>query len=149
MMGRSVGMEGEPQDLGEKSSSQTMEGKAESHTDHLYHHLGHHGLRCSGRGWVLRLRLWRSEDSGWLCGDRLRGHRSRGSQAERGAPQTRECGRWPRPTGKARHHCWGGLEEGDCHRNIFLCAHVGSWAVGHLLHRLGAAGANCCSRLGL
>ena len=30
-------------------------------TDHLYHHPGYHSLRCSGRGWVLRLRLQRSD----------------------------------------------------------------------------------------
>ena len=31
-----------------------------THTDHLYHRPGHHSLRCLGRGWKLRLRLWRS-----------------------------------------------------------------------------------------
>ena len=30
----------------------------ESHRDHLHHCPGHHSLRCSGGGWVLRLRLW-------------------------------------------------------------------------------------------
>ena len=34
--------------------------QSESHTDHLYHLPGHHSLTCSGRGWVLRLRLQRS-----------------------------------------------------------------------------------------
>ena len=34
--------------------------ESESHTDHLNHGPRHHSLRCSGRGWVLRLRLQRS-----------------------------------------------------------------------------------------
>ena len=32
----------------------------ESHTNHLYHHLGHHGPRHLSGGWELRLRLQRS-----------------------------------------------------------------------------------------
>ena len=35
----------------------------ESRTEYLHHHPRHHSLRCSGRGWVLRLRLWRDSDS--------------------------------------------------------------------------------------
>ena len=31
--------------------------QSESCTDHLYHHPGHHSLRCLGGVWVLRLRL--------------------------------------------------------------------------------------------
>ena len=34
--------------------------QSESHTDHLNHRPGHHSLRCSGRGWALRLRLCRA-----------------------------------------------------------------------------------------
>ena len=34
--------------------------QSESHTDPLNHCPGHHSLRCSGEGWVLRLMLWRS-----------------------------------------------------------------------------------------
>ena len=52
------------------------------------------------------------------------------------APQPRR--RRPGPSGEARHHYGGDLEEEgwDCHRNIFLCACAGSWVgVGHLLHR--------------
>ena len=34
--------------------------ECESCKDHLNHRPGHHSLRCLGRGWALRLRLWRS-----------------------------------------------------------------------------------------
>ena len=34
--------------------------QSESRTDNLNHWPRHHSLRCSGRAWVLRLRLWRS-----------------------------------------------------------------------------------------
>ena len=34
--------------------------QSESCTDHLKHCPGHHSLRCLGKGWVLRPRLWRS-----------------------------------------------------------------------------------------
>ena len=34
--------------------------QSESSTDHLNHWPGHHSLRCSGWGWALRLRIWRS-----------------------------------------------------------------------------------------
>ena len=69
-----------------------------------------------------------------------------------GTIQPRMCGRRPGPTGKARHHCWGGPEEEgqDCYRNAFLCTHMGSWVTGCLLHRkMLGAGANRCSHLGL
>ena len=41
----------------EKSAA---EEKSESRLDHSYHLPGHHRLRHSGKGWVLRLRLQRS-----------------------------------------------------------------------------------------
>ena len=55
-------MEGNLKSLSKKHSSQTEEGKAEreSLTDHCYHCPGHHSLRHSEGGWVLRLRLQRS-----------------------------------------------------------------------------------------
>ena len=37
-----------------------MEKQSDSHTDHLKPRHRHHCLRCSGGGWALRLRLWRS-----------------------------------------------------------------------------------------
>ena len=33
--------------------------QSESHTNHLHHCPRNHSLRHWGRGWVLRLRLWR------------------------------------------------------------------------------------------
>ena len=50
----------------------------------------------------------------------------------------REPRRRPGPAGETKHHCWDGREGGgvDCHRNIFLCAHMDSHVVGYLLHRL-------------
>ena len=52
---------GEPQSLKEKCSCKTGEGKPKRATQTIVTiALGHHSLRHSGRGWVLRLRLWRS-----------------------------------------------------------------------------------------
>ena len=48
--------------------------QSESHTDYLNLQSGHHSLRSSGRGLVLRLRFQRSvsERGLGLCGDSLR-----------------------------------------------------------------------------
>ena len=60
-MGRPAKMEREPQSLGEKCSSWTEEGKAEREPHRPSVPLpGHHSLRCTGRGWTLRLKLRRS-----------------------------------------------------------------------------------------
>jgi len=50
-------------------------------------------------------------------------------------PQLREHGRKLGPAGEVSPHCWG-EEEGDvwdCHRNIILCACMGSPGAGYLL----------------
>ena len=46
----------------EKSTAAGLRTKKQSErcTNHLNHWHRHHSLRCSGGGWVLRLRLWRS-----------------------------------------------------------------------------------------
>ena len=96
----------------------------------------HNSLRCLGRGWTLRLSLWRSVPGKELGLAVWRQPEGLGSSApppgewSATAEGTQEekawaCGRSKLPLfGRARG---GGA---DCHRNIFLCTRAGSWTQG-------------------
>ena len=136
-------MEG-PQSHQEKCSSWTEEGKKrKSYTDYLYHHLGHHSLRCLGGGWALRLRLWRSVP-GRSLGLALWGargarelyvmgwgveHPSQGILGGGFGPQRSKVAL----LGRAR----GGGE--DCHGTLFPCTLTSSKRVGYPWHRMWVA----------
>lgn len=65
--------------------------QSESCTDHLNHWPRHHNLRCSGGGWALRLRLWRSvprED--WGQHEGLRSSTPLAKEGNTTAERTRE-----------------------------------------------------------
>ena len=64
----------------------------------------HHRLRCSGGGWALRLRFWRSVLGKGLGLAVWREPEGLGSRVL----QSRKPRRRPGSTGEARHHCWGG-----------------------------------------
>ena len=82
----------------------------ERHTDYLHDCPGQQSLRCSGGGWELRVRLWRSVPGRGLGLAVCREPEGLGSSVPglgRRMPELREPGRSGQ-TRQARHHCWGG-----------------------------------------
>ena len=106
--------------VAEKSTAAGMRSakQSESCTDHLNHWPGCHILRCSLRGWALRLRLQRSvlgRGLGLAVWREPKGLRNSALQVGEwyakggeGKPQQREPRRRSRPAGEARCHCWEG-----------------------------------------
>ena len=130
-------MEGEPQSLGKKPSSQSEECKAEREggTDQKYHCATHRSLRQLGGGCVLRLGLLRSVPGRglglavWKEPEGARGWSTtaKGVQEEAWAHQRSKVSL----LGSEREGVW------DHHRNFFLCTCMGSQAAGNPLQGLG------------
>ena len=102
--------------VAEKSTAAGMRSakQSESCTDHLNHWPGCHILRCSLRGWALRLRLQRSvlgRGLGLALWGQPEGLRSSTHRERRGTPWQGEPRRRSRPAGEARCHFGGGQED--------------------------------------
>ena len=103
----------------------------ESHRDYQYHSPWTPQSKKLRQGWMLRLRLRRSVPRrrlGLTVWRQPEGPRS-------GAPQPREPRKRSGPAGEARHHCWGGREEGQITIGISFSAQVCTLGVGRGLLR--------------
>ena len=100
----------------------------------MYYHPGHHSPRCSGMGWVLRLRLWRSVLGRGVGLNVWRQTEGLGSTAPWAGEQntTAEgigeevCAHKRSKASLLERVRGGGV---DCCRNLLPCAHTGSQMV--------------------
>ena len=86
----------------EKSTEGRLKAKqTESHRDNWYHPLGHHSLRYTGRGWVVRLGLQRSVRGRELGLAVWKEHEG----TRKCVPRPRECRRKSGTAREARCNC--------------------------------------------
>ena len=118
----------------EKSTEPGLRRKKQSESciDHMHHWPRHHSLRCSGGGWVLRLRLWKSvlrKGLGLVVKESLRVWEwcstAKGIQEEVWAHRRCKAPLLGRVRGGKEGHP----------RNLFLCICQGCQRAGHLWQR--------------
>ena len=101
----------------------------------------HHSLRCSGRGWVLRLRFWRSVPGRGLGLTTWRRPEGLESSSPWAGEQNATAKVTPEEVWAHRRSKVPLLERqrkggGYHHRNIFPCTYMESHRAGHLWHRV-------------